>query len=227
MARSLSALRVVCASTMAIVFPAPPVRSAAWPAGALVVRDLDQVEPRVGQLRPTPAQLQQPAVEVEHVRVRVVGQLGPVQLGAHERRRVLRVGYVVGGPAVLCELAAGRPRRGGQLRLGCEVKNCHGVDAPHSSPMNSIGVNGSDSSRAAPAAQQPGLDEPGESVAQRAVAHLVVRLQGGDERGRHGTGPVIGTGRPWDRPRKEDHVPSCRKPRVSTCPSASPWSKSA
>ena len=24
----------------------------------------------------------------------------------------------------------------------CEVKNCHGVDAAHSSPMNSIGVNG-------------------------------------------------------------------------------------
>ncbi len=25
---------------------------------------------------------------------------------------------------------------------GCEVKNCHGVEAPYSSPINSMGVNG-------------------------------------------------------------------------------------
>src|SRR6266496_4373503 len=42
---------------------------------------------------------------------------------------------------------------------GWLVKNCHGVRAPHSSPMNSIGVNGPVSSSVAPTRSSPG-DRP-------------------------------------------------------------------
>ena len=39
---------------------------------------------------------------------------------------------------------------------GKEAKNCHGVLAAHSSPMNTIGVNGEQNSSAAPQASRPG-----------------------------------------------------------------------
>ncbi len=47
-------------------------------------------------------------------------------------------------------------------------KNCQGVRAPHSSPMNSMGVNGEQSSSAAPHATSPGVsDVAGRSPAAR------------------------------------------------------------
>ena len=60
-------------------------------------------------------------------------------------------------------------------------KNCQGVRAPHSSPMNSIGVNGEQNSSAAPHATQPRRERRRVPVALRAVADLVVVLQVGDE----------------------------------------------
>ena len=59
-------------------------------------------------------------------------------------------------------------------------KNCHGVRAPHSSPMNSIGVNGEQT--AAPRRTRRARGErAAEPVAGRPVADLVVVLQVGDE----------------------------------------------
>ena len=71
-------------------------------------------------------------------------QLRPVELRPLERLRVLRVGHDRRVPAHPRELLRSAPRRSpGRARgSGCEVKNWNGVDAPHSSPMNSIGVNG-------------------------------------------------------------------------------------
>ena len=83
------------------------------------------------------------------------------------------------------------------------MKNCHGVEAPHSSPIQSIGVNGEVSSSAAPTSSSAAADElAGQPVAQRPVADLVVVLQERDE-------PVPGisrrsTGRPCSRPRKDE-----------------------
>ena len=107
-----------------------------------------------------------------------------------------------------------RPSRTASLSRssGKWEKNCQGVRAPHSSPMNSIGRE-----RRAEQQRRTARDEPrGERrrgpVADRPVADLVVVLQVGDE-------PVPGirrvsTGAPWLRPRKLLQVPSCRNTRV-------------
>ncbi len=52
-----------------------------------------------------------------------------------------------------------RPLRTASLsaRSGKWAKNCHGVRAPHSSPMNTIGVNGEQNRIAAPQATRPGV----------------------------------------------------------------------
>ena len=91
----------------------------------------------------------------------------------------LRVGHDGVAPAVLGELRACGPRRTASRSAAsgkCE-KNCHGVRAPHSSPMNSIGVNGEVNTSAAPQASRPGERVCGEPVAGGAVADLVVVLQ--------------------------------------------------
>ena len=47
--------------------------------------------------------------------------------------------------------AVARPSSGS----GCDVKNCHGVEAAHSSPMNSMGVNGESTVSTAAIASPP------------------------------------------------------------------------
>ena len=59
-----------------------------------------------------------------------------------ERRRVLRVGHVGRVPARAANSAPALGGRAASSGSGWQVKNCHGVAAAHSSPMNSIGVNG-------------------------------------------------------------------------------------
>ena len=103
--------------------------------------------------------------------------LGPVQLGPEERLLVLRVRHVRGAPAVRAELRL-RPASTALASAGSvwSVKYCHGVHAAHSSPMNSIGVNGAVSTSPAPsltrAAGQPG----GNPAPGGPVADLVVVL---------------------------------------------------
>ena len=96
---------------------------------------------------------------------------------------------------------------------GWEVKNCHGVDAPHSSPMNSIGVNGVSRFSTAPTASRAGERVcDSRSPAARlpiwswSCAKVTSRLVGIVSRS---------IGRPWCRSRKLDHVPSWTNPWVS------------
>ena len=111
------------------------------PVGARLDADPPQVV--VAQVGLGAAQGDERPVPGEHPRVRLLAQLGPVEHARLAGRRVLRVGHVLGVPAVLGELRAGgrRGRRRPSSGSGKSVKNCHGVDAAHSSPMKIIGVN--------------------------------------------------------------------------------------
>ncbi len=108
---------------------------------------------------------------------------------------------------------------------GWEVKNANGVDAPHSSPMNSIGVNGearvssaataSWSSSSASLSRSPRARLPTWSWFWLATTSR--------QPGTRSTS----SGTPWSRPRNDDQVPSWKKPRCSTFASAPSGSKSA
>ena len=108
---------------------------------------------------------------------------------------------------------------------GCEVKNRHGVVAPHSSPMKIIGVNGLSrviiaaspcwaaltlSASRSPAARLPIWSWLSEQTTSRQVGVRNVSI-----------------GCPCDRCRKLDLVPVWKNPSVNTLPSASSESKSA
>ena len=82
------------------------------------------------------------------------------------------------------------------------MKNWNGVDAAHSSPWKSIGVNGPASvSRAAQASwsSSSAVDDP---VADGAVADLVVVLA--HTTSRHVGIAAVSIGTPWSRPRKDE-----------------------
>ena len=69
--------------------------------------------------------------------------LVPAQDRPVPRRGVLRVREGVGGPAVRAELGEAPLAHGlGEPGLLEVVKNCHGVEAAHSSPMNTMAVVG-------------------------------------------------------------------------------------
>ena len=113
------------------------------------------------QLRREVAQRDQRAVPVQQPRVRPCCRLGPVQPRALER-----LGRPAGrarrrGPSRARRTRARRPSRTASASSGSvwSVKYCHGVEAPHSSPMNSIGVNGEVSSSAAPPGQHAGRQQ--------------------------------------------------------------------
>ena len=107
--------------------------------------------------RPSHAARSAPGRTPAAARDRGCSELRPVQLRALERRRVLRVGHHAPGPSPSARTPRSGPRRvaSPSSGSGCEVKNCHGVDAPHSSPMNSIGVNGAEQ-RSAPRRSRAG-----------------------------------------------------------------------
>ncbi len=97
---------------------------------------------------------------------------------------------------------------------GCEVKNCHGVLAPHSSPMNSIGVNGEVSRISAPTRARP-------VVAIWLSRSPVARLPIWSWFCRHTTKRYPGTadrstGLPCGCPRNSENVPSWKNADVST-----------
>ena len=99
---------------------------------------------------------------------------------------------------------------------GCEVKNAHGVDAAHSSPMNSIGVNGPVSTSTAAMARSSADSVRGEPVADGPVADLVVVLRVPDEPPARGDQRVHRAGR--DRGRGSWRT--CRRGRT---PRSAPW----
>ena len=107
---------------------------------------------------------------------------------------------------------------------GCEVKNCQGVDAPHSSPMNSIGVNGASAPapRRSPGRAVEGGDEP---VAGGPVADLIVVLRVRRRTARPGCVRCRPAGRV--RPRKLTRRAVVEEPVVSTLASAGERPKSA
>ena len=89
----------------------------------LVVVDAHVVQPRVSQVGFVVPQRDQLSVEPPQLTVLAVVDLGPVQLRPFERRRILRIGNLVGVPPVLGELTlAALGGRSGQLgfRVGAE-----------------------------------------------------------------------------------------------------------
>ncbi len=98
------------------------------------------------------------------------------------------------------------------------VKNCHGVLAPHSSPMNSIGVHGEVSRIAAPAASRPGSTV---AESRSPWARLPTWSCVWSEATKRDPGTVAGsTGRPCGRPRNVENVPSWKNGVRSTLASA-------
>ena len=81
-----------------------PRRTMSQP-GFFVVFGLDAVEAGVGERRDLPAKSDQPAIPGQKAGVAALAGLGPVEPGALERRRVLRIGHVVRVPAEGGELA--------------------------------------------------------------------------------------------------------------------------
>ena len=111
-----------------------------------------------------------------------------------------------------------RPARTASASSGssCEVKYCHGVDAAHSSPMNSIGVNGEVSTSAAADLGPARADESRQPLADRPVADLVVGLQ--RSRGTASRAPVSRRPvRPSPAPRNDEQVPAWKNAPVSVC----------
>ena len=96
-----------------------------------------------------------------------------------------RVGDLVAifriGPGVFAAAALAHGVR--QIALKSQ-KNGKGVFEPHSSPMNSIGIVGANSSNGERGLDRPRVGNAFEPVAERAVADLVVVLQEIDEGGR-------------------------------------------
>ena len=86
------------------------------------------------------------------------------------------------------------------------VKYCHGVPAPHSSPMNSIGVNGAVRTRPGADLAAGPREQVGDPVARRPGCR-----PGRGPAGSRGSGAPgsrsTSTGRPWLRPRNADQRP--------------------
>ena len=105
------------------------------------------------------------------------------------------------------------------------VKNWNGVVAAHSSPWNSIGVNGPHSvTSAAHASWSSSSAAVSRSPAARLPTWSWFWLH---TTSRHGGTTPVSIGAPWSRPRNEDQVPSWKKPRSQTLASAASGAKSA
>ncbi len=100
-----------------------PVAAHHDPVLVFVVVDDEMVQPGVGQVGLVVPQGDQVAIEPVQPGVFAGADLRPVQLGALEGLRILRVGDVVGVPAVLGELGFASLGGGaGQLRLGVRAE---------------------------------------------------------------------------------------------------------
>ena len=105
------------------------------------------------------------------------------------------------------------------------MKNWNGVDAAHSSPWNSIGVNGPHSVSSAAHAS---WSSSSASVIRSPTARLPIWswfwLQ---TTSRHVGIAAVSIGTPWSRSRNDDQVPSWKNPRSHTFASAPSGAKSA
>ena len=144
-----------------------------------VVVDVDPVEPRVAEVAALAAQPDQVAVPPE-----AAARAAPAGSSQSRRERStvsgrLRVGHVGALPAVLGELVAPAASHGlGRARGSVwSVKYCHGVDAPHSSPMKSIGVTGAGQEQAPRRREQARAGAADSRSPVGTVADLVVGLQ--------------------------------------------------
>ena len=118
-----------------------PVATQHDPALSLVVVDGEIPQPGVGEIGFAAPQRDQLPVQLEQPGVLAGAGLVPVQLGALERLWVLRVGNVVGIPAVLGEFRfAAVPGGLSQLGFGVRAEELKRRGRPHSSPMKSIAV---------------------------------------------------------------------------------------
>ena len=106
-----------------------------------------------------------------------------------------------------------------------EVKNWNGVDAAHSSPWNSIGVNGPVS---VSSAAQASWSSSRESTMRSPTARLPTwSWFCAHTTSRHDGIAAVSIGAPWSRPRYDEYVPSWKNPRSHTLASADSGSKSA
>ncbi len=108
---------------------------------------------------------------------------------------------------------------------GCEVKNWNGVEAAHSSPWKSIGVNG-------PAIVSRAAQASWSSSSVSVIRSPTARLPIWSWFWLHTTSRQVGMaavsiGTPWSRSRKEENVPSWKNPFSHTLASADRGSKSA
>ncbi len=118
-----------------------------------------------------------------------------------------------------------RPRRTASASSGSvwSVKNCQGVEAPHSSPMKSIGVYGEVSVRVAAQASSPGdsVAESRSPCARLPIWSWVWEYPSS----RCAANRLRSSGRPCRRPRKPEYVPSWKNPAVSVLASAARGSR--
>ena len=108
---------------------------------------------------------------------------------------------------------------------GWEVKNCQGVEAPHSSPMKIIGVNGLSPVINAASLSWSG---PRTSVSRSPSARLPIwSWLSAQTTSRQLGVRWVSIGLPCDRPRNEECVPSWKNPLSNTFASDVRESKSA
>ena len=97
---------------------------------------------------------------------------------------------------------------------GWEVKNWNGVDAAHSSPMNSIGVNGPAQGQQRRAGQLVVVEVLGEPVAARRGCRSG-RGSGCRRRAARSAACSVSIGHAVVAPRNDDQVPSWKKPALA------------
>ena len=183
--------------------------------GHLVVRHRDPVQPRVGQLRPLPAQRDQPPVPVQQLGVRLGVHFGPVQFGPPEGVRVLRVRHLRGRPAVRGELLPPSSRDGRaelRLRVRGEEQPRGGRPPLLAHPQHRGERRGE---------QQPGadLEQRGGQQRRRAGRRAPGCRPGRGPAGRRRSGAPGSrpgrSGRPCTRPRNDEKPPSCTNAPVN------------
>ena len=162
-------------------------------------------ERRVGELGQRTAQRGQAPVDRQEYGVPTPVELRPVQLRALEGLRVLRVGDDGTGPSPSARTPRSAPRRSPcpSSGSGCEVKNWNGVDAAHSSPMNSIGVNGPHRVSSAAQASWSSSRCSVEPVAARRGCRPG-RGSGCTRRAARSAGARCRSAAPWSRPRNDE-----------------------
>ena len=193
----------------------------------LVGRRRQRGERRVGELGQRPPQARR-AVGRSPAAARAVRPTAPTSPASTARTSPGPAGRAPPRrPSPSARTPRSAPRRSTRPSSGSgwEVKNWNGVEAAHSSPMNSIGVNGPHRvSSAAHASWSSSRCSVSRSPRARLPIWSWFWLQ---TTSRQVGMCAVSTGTPWSRPRNDDHVPSWKNPFSHTFASADSGAKSA